>query len=62
MKTKHAPGAEPEVCPIARCIKEQRKAAAAFRDESLPADERAGAWQGVTDWLLAEAILRLEEK
>ena len=47
---------------IDRCIEEQRKAAAAFRDESLPADERAGAWMAVTDWLLAEAILRLEEK
>ena len=47
---------------IDRCIEEQRKAAAAFRDESLPADERAGAWMAVTDWLLAEAIYRLEEK
>ena len=47
---------------IDRCIEEQRKAAAAFRDESLPADERAGAWMGLCDWVLEETILRLEEK
>lgn len=53
---------------IARCIREQRRCAQYLRDhrfagppgESAIDGGTAGAWAGLCDWSMEEAILRLE--
>ena len=41
---------------IARCIREQRRCAKYIRDNGFD----AGAWQGICDWTMEEAILRCQ--
>jgi hypothetical protein len=42
---------------IERCISEQ-SSARAYLDSDGP--DKAGAWQGLCDWLMEETLIRLE--
>jgi len=42
---------------LARCVREQ-EAAKVYLDGDGP--DKDGAWKGLTDWLMEEALIRLE--
>lgn len=57
MRRQRVPGGG-GVKAIDVCVREQSRCAALFRNDSLAEDARKGAWMGVCDWLMEEALLR----